>query len=335
MSSLAFGFIIPQGWSYDFSLLNKNRQENDDEDSAVNQYKYSKDIAEVIDKYSSIDSIYTYDHFLPYYAPDNKRNFFECFTLLSAIAAVTNRVKVGQLVTCNSYRNPALLAKMLSTLDVISNGRAEFGIGAGWHKEEYIQYGYDFPPALTRIEQLDESISVIKSMWTQERATFSGRYYSVKDVICNPKPIQKPHPVIMIGGEGEKYLLKVVAKHADRYNHPCGSVQVLKRKISIIKEHCISIGRNYKDIEFSILASCLVRETEEELKEVIRLRKKQLHGIQQVKAAKSTSLVGTPEKVRTVMNEYIDLGLTHFVLDLVGLDEDTIKMVDSKIIKKL
>ena len=224
---------------------------------------------------------------------------------------------------------------MLSTLDVISNGRAELGIGAGWHKEEYIQYGYDFPPALTRIEQLDESISVIKSMWMQERANFSGRYYSVKDAICNPKPIQKPHPVIMIGGEGEKYLLKVVAKYADRYNHPCGSVQILKRKISIIKEHCISIGRNYKDIEISILASCIVRETEEELKEVIRLRKKQLHGIQQVKAAKSTSLVGIPEKVRAVMNEYIDLGLTHFVLDLIGLDEDTIKMVNSKIIKKL
>ena len=335
MSSLKFGIIIPQGWSYDFSLLNKNRQENDDEDSAVNQYKYSKDTAEIIDKYSSIDSIYTYDHFLPYYAPDNERNFFECFTLLSAIAAITNRVKVGQLVTCNSYRNPALLAKMLSTLDVISNGRVELGIGAGWHKEEYIQYGYDFPPALTRIEQLDESISVIKSMWMQERANFSGRFYSVKDAICNPKPIQKPHPVIMIGGEGEKYLLKVVAKHADRYNHPCGSVQVLKRKISIIKEHCTSIGRNYKDIELSILASCLVRETGDELKEAIRLRKKQLHGIQQVKAAESTSLVGTPEKVRAVMNEYIDLGLTHFVLDLVGLDEDTIKMVDSKIIKKL
>ena len=335
MSSLKFGFVIPQGWSYDFSLLNKNRQENNDEDSAVNQYKYSKDIAEVIDKYSTIDSIYTYDHFLPYYAPDNGRNFFECFTLLSAIAAITNRVKVGQLVTCNSYRNPALLAKMLSTLDVISNGRAELGIGAGWHKEEYIQYGYDFPSALTRMEQLDESISIVKSMWMQERANFSGRYYSVKDAICNPKPIQKPHPVIMIGGEGEKYLLKVVAKHADRYNHPCGSAQVLKRKISIIKEHCTSIGRNHKDIEFSILTSCLVRETEEELKEVIRLRKKQLHGIQQVKAAESTSLVGTPEKIRMVMNEYIDLGLTHFVLDLVGLDEDTIKMVDSKIIRKL
>jgi F420-dependent oxidoreductase-like protein len=335
MSAIQFGVVIPQGWSYDFHLLDKMQQEEKDEVNAINEYRYSKDIAVAIDKCSSINSIYTYDHFLPYYAPYNEKNFLECFTLLSALAAVTNRVKVGQVVTCNSYRNPALLAKIISTLDVISNGRAELGIGAGWHKEEYIQYGYDFPPALIRIEQLDESIGVIKSMWTQKRATFRGKYYSVNDAICNPKPIQKPHPVIMVGGEGERYLLKVVAKHADRYNHPCGSVQVLKRKISIIKEHCNSIGRNHKDIEYSILASCLVRETEEELREVIKLRKKQLHGIQQIKAAESISLVGTPENIRRVINEYIDLGITHFVLDLIGLNEDTVKMVDSKIIKKL
>ena len=224
---------------------------------------------------------------------------------------------------------------MLSTLDVISNGRAELGIGAGWHEEEYIQYGYNFPPPLTRIEQLDESISVIRSMWTQQKATFYGKHYSIRNVICNPKPVQKPHPVIMIGGEGERYLLKVVAKHADRYNHRCGSIQVLKRKISIIKDLCTSTDRNFKDIEFSLLASCLVRETEEELKKVITHRKKKIHGIQQIQAAESISLVGTPEHIRMVLNKYVDLGLTHFVLELVGLDESTIKLVDSKIIKKL
>jgi alkanesulfonate monooxygenase SsuD/methylene tetrahydromethanopterin reductase-like flavin-dependent oxidoreductase (luciferase family) len=126
----------------------------------------------------------------------------------------------------------------------------------------------------------------------------------------------------------------VVAKHADRYNHPCGSIQVLKRKISIIKE-LTSTGRNFKDIEFSLLASCLVRETEEELKKVITFRKKKIHGIQQIQAAESISLVGTPEHISRVLNKYVDLGLIHFVLDLVGLDQSTIKLVDSKIIKKL
>src|SRR5918996_1144409 len=232
-NNLQFGLTIPQGWrGGDLPL--------EEENNPAKQYEFSKSVAIAADNLG-FHSIYAYDHLIPHYKDDIEKNIFECFTLLSSIAAITNKIKIGQIVACNSYRNPSLLAKMLSTLDVISNGRVELGIGAGWHKEEYIQYGYDFPPALTRIEQLDESISIIKSMWMQERANFSGRFYSVKDAICNPKPIQKPHPVIMIGGEGEKYLLKVAAKHADRYNHPCGSVQVLKRKISIIKEHCISI----------------------------------------------------------------------------------------------
>ena len=135
MSKIQFGVVVPQGWSYDFSLSDKDRRERD-EFIAIKQYEYSKDIAEAIDKYSSIDSIYTYDNFLPYYAPKNETNFFDCFILLSAIAAITDRVKIGQVVTCSSYRNPALLAKMLSTLDIISEGRIELGIGAGWHKEE-------------------------------------------------------------------------------------------------------------------------------------------------------------------------------------------------------
>lgn len=334
MSKIQFGVVVPQGWSYDFSLSDNDRRERD-EFIAIKQYEYSKDIAEAIDKYTSIDSIYTYDHFLPYYAPKNETNFFDCFILLSAIAAITDRVKIGQVVTCSSYRNPALLAKMLSTLDIISEGRIELGIGAGWHKEEYRQYGYDFPPAPIRIEQLDEAITIVKSMWTEGRATFRGKHYSINGAICNPKPVQKPHPVIMVGGEGERYLLKIAAKHADRYNHPCGTIKTLKRKISILKEYCISIGRDQNDIEYSILATCLVRETEEELRDVMKRRKKQLHGIQQVRAAEYTSLIGTPERIRTVIHKYIDIGLTHFVLDLVGLDKDTIKMVDSKIIKKL
>lgn len=334
MSKIQFGVVVPQGWSYDFPPLDKDRRERD-EFIAIKQYEYSKDIAEAIDKYSTIDSIYTYDHFLPYYAPKNETNFFDCFILLSAIAAITDRVKIGQVVTCSSYRNPALLAKMLSTLDIISEGRIELGIGAGWHKEEYRQYGYDFPPAPIRIEQLDEAITIVKSMWTEGRATFRGKYYSINGAICNPKPVQKPHPVIMVGGEGERYLLKIAAKHADRYNHPCGAVETLKRKISILKEYCISIGRDHNDIEYSILATCLVRETEEELKDVMKQRGKQPYGIQQVRAAEYTSLIGTPERIRRVINRYVDIGLTHFVLDLVGLDKNTLKMVDSKIIKKL
>jgi hypothetical protein len=130
LSKIKFGIEIPQGWSYDLLL---NKQQDEEEEDPIKQYEFSKSIAEV-DKFTAFDSI------LPYYAADDKNSFFQCFTLLSAIAAITNRVKVGQVVTCNSYRNPVLLAKMLSTLDIISNG-------TGWHKDEYLQYGYDFPSA--------------------------------------------------------------------------------------------------------------------------------------------------------------------------------------------
>jgi F420-dependent oxidoreductase-like protein len=340
-SKIKFGIVIPQGWSYSLLLSSIEQQQDEkakkehDGDGPVEQYNFSKRIAEAADK-SAFDSIYTYDHFLPYYAPSNEKNFFECFSLLSSLAAITKRVKLGQAVTCNSYRNPALLAKMLSTLDVISNGRVEIGIGAGWNQEEYIQYGYNFDSGLIRIRQLDESLSVIKAMWTQDRANFSGKFYSIKDAICNPKPIQKPHPIVMIGGSGEKYLLKVVARHANRYNHPAGSSEILKRKISVIIEHCNAIGRNYKDIDYSVLISCLIVQTDEEVKEKIKqLRKINPHVMQQVGEAESISTVGTPEKILSALNKYIGVGVTHFILDFIVLDERSLSVFDSKVIKKI
>jgi len=244
-------------------------------------------------------------------------------------------VKLGQVVTCNSYRNPALLAKMLSTLDVISNGRIELGIGAGWHEEEYMQYGYDFPLTVVRIEQLDEAVSVIKAMWSKQKASFKGKYYSIKDAVCNPTPLQKPYPTIMIGGSGEKYLLKVVAKHADRYNHPCGSVDLLKRKISKLKEHCAGFGRNPKEIEYSILISCLIGEESKMINEIINQRKNQVHGMQQVREAKNALLVGSSENILSGLNKYINIGITHFIMDFVGLSENTIRLFDSRVIKKI
>ena len=207
---LEFGLTIPQGWrGGDLPL----EEEND----PVKQYEFSKSISVAADRIG-FDSIYAYDHFIPFYSDDRDKNIFECFTLLSALASITERIKIGQIVTCNSYRNPSLVAKMLSTLDIISNGRVELGIGAGWYEHEYIAYGYYFPSNVSRIKQLDESLNIIKTMWKEKRPSFEGKYYRIKEAICNPKPIQKPHPIIMIGGSGEKYLLKVVAKHADRYN---------------------------------------------------------------------------------------------------------------------
>ncbi len=139
----------------------------------------------------------------------------------------------------------------------------------------------------------------------------------------------------MIGGSGEKYLLKVVAKHADRYNHPCGSVEILKRKISRLKEHCAGMGRNPKEIQYSILVSCLVGEDNNMIRDILNRRKNQVHGMQQVREAENASLVGLPENIISDLNKYVNIGITHFIMDFVGLSENIIKLFDSKVIKKL
>jgi F420-dependent oxidoreductase-like protein len=323
---LEFGLTIPQGWrGGDLPL----EEEND----SVKQYEFSKSISVTADSIG-FDSIYAYDHFIPFYSDDRNKNIFECFTLLSAVAAITERIKIGQIVTCNSYRNPSLLAKMLSTLDIISNGRVELGIGAGWYEQEYIAYGYHFPSNVSRIKQLDESISIIKAMWKEERTSFEGKYYSIKEAICNPKPIQKPHPLIMIGGSGEKYLLKVVAKHADRYNLFFGTPNEMKTKISLLKEYCSSFGRDYKEIKYSVVLPCIVKDTDKEVNEVLVQYKRKDNTLEQYLQYLARGVtIGTPEKVLQGIKKYIDIGVTHFILHFIGLGETTLRLFDAKVIR--
>jgi alkanesulfonate monooxygenase SsuD/methylene tetrahydromethanopterin reductase-like flavin-dependent oxidoreductase (luciferase family) len=222
---------------------------------------------------------------------------------------------------------------MLSTLDIISTGRVELGIGAGWYEQEYIAYGYHFPSNVSRIKQLDESLSIIKAMWKEKRASFEGKYYRIKDAICNPKPIQKPHPIIMIGGSGEKYLLKVVAKHADRYNLFFGTPNDMKTKISLLKEHCKSIGRDYKEIQYSSVLPCIIKNTDQEVNQVlVQYKRKDKTFEEYLQYLVGGVAVGTPEKVLQGIKKYIDIGVTHFILHFIGLDETTLRLFDSKVI---
>ena len=323
---LEFGLTVPQGWrGGDLPL----EEEND----PVKQYEFSKSISVTADSIG-FDSIYAYDHFIPFYSDDRNKNIFECFTLLSSLAAITERIKIVQIVTCNSYRNPSLMAKVLSTLDIISNGRVELGIGAGWYEQEYIAYGYHFPSNVSRIKQLDESISIIKAMWKEERTSFEGKYYSIKEAICNPKPIQKPHPIIMIGGSGEKYLLKVVAKHADRYNLFFGTTNEMKTKISLLKEYCNSIGRDYKEIQYSIVLPCIIKNTDKEVNEVLVQYKRKDKTLEQyLEYLVGGVTVGTPEKVLQGIKRYLDIGVTHFILHFLGLDETTLRLFNAQVIR--
>ena len=325
---LQFGLTIPQGWrGGDLSLEQQN--------NPIEQFEFSRSITMTADKIG-FGSIYAYDHLMPFFKEDLEKNIFECYTLLSAMAAITKRINIGQIVTCNSYRNPALLAKMLSTLDVISNGRIELGIGAGWYEKEYLAYGYNFEPHIERIRQLDESLSIIREMWTKTRASFEGRYYKVKDAICNPKPIQKPHPTIMIGGSGEKYLLKIVAKHANRYNIFFGTTHEIKRKITILKDHCSSIGRNHKEIEYSVVLPCLITQSEEEIYQILAKYKRKHKTVKQYLDCHVGGItIGTTEKIIKGLNEYVQIGVSHFVIQFIGLNKPILRLFKSQIINKM
>jgi F420-dependent oxidoreductase-like protein len=273
---------------------------------------------------------------IPFFKDDIDNNIFECFTLLSATATITKRIKIGKIVTCNSYRNPALLAKMVSTLDVISNGRMELGIGAGWYEKEHLSYGYNFPSHIERIKQLDESLSIIKKMWTKKSGSFEGNYCTIRDSICNPKPIQKPHPTIMVGGSGEKYLLKVVAKHANRYNIFFGTPQEMKRKITIVKDYCSKIGRDHKEIQYPVVLPCIITESGEDINQIVARYKRRDKTVEQyLDFLVGGITIGTPEKIINGLNQFIELGVNHFIIQFKGLNNSTLKLFRSQIINKI
>jgi len=327
-NNLEFGLTIPQGWrSGDLPL--------EEENNPVKQYEFARNISLVAEKLG-YDSLYAYDHLIPHFRGDIEKNIFECFILLSSIASITNKIKIGQVVTCNSYRNPSLLSKMISTLDIISNGRIEMGIGAGWYKDEYIAYGYDFPSDVSRISQLDEALTVVKKLWTEERASFTGNHYRILNAICMPKPIQKPHPIIMIGGAGERYLLKVVAKHANRYNLFFGKPQDIKRKISILNGYCMNIGRNLKEIEYSVVLPCIIGESEEEVHKILLKNQRKDKTINQyLEYLVDGITVGTPEKIVQGLNEYIDQKVGHFIIHFLNLNKNSLELFKSKVVNKI
>jgi len=296
--------------------------------SSADQYQYSKDIVITAER-NGFDSIYAYDHFIPHYRYASTGNFFECFTLLSAISAFTKKMKIGQIVICNSYRNPALLAKMVATLDVITNGRTELGIGAGWYEEEYNSYGYHYFSDIIRISQLEESIQIIKKLWIQKTASFHGKYYSIDGAICFPKPIQKPHPILMVGGSGEKYLLKVVAKCADRYNLYFGTPEEMKRKINILNDY----NSQSRKIEYSIVLPCLLVDKYEDMEKIIKNMKKGDMTVDQFKKSAAGGLtVGTVDDIVNGIAEYINIGVNHFIFHFLQLDQSVLKKF-SKVIK--
>src|SRR5262245_7238712 len=192
-----------------------------------------------------------FDHFIPI-AGDPDGPCLEGWTLLAALAAQTRRIRVGHMVTGNTYRHPAVLANMGATIDIISNGRLDMGIGAGWNELEHTSYGIELLPPGKRLSQFEEACEVIRLLWTQQYADFEGTYYQLKQARCEPKPIQKPYPPIVIGGSGERRTLRIVAKYADVWNFAGGPVDQFRHKLAVLEEHCRAVGRDYASIEKSV-----------------------------------------------------------------------------------
>lgn len=203
------------------------------------------------DTIPSIEHAWLFDHFMPING-DLTGPCFEGWSLLSAFAAQTKRLRLGLMVTGNTYRHPAVLANIGATVDVISNGRLDFGIGAGWNETEHSSYGLDLYKPGERIRRLGEACEIVKRMWTEQAPTFDGKYYQIKDAYCEPKPVQKPYPPFVIGGSGEKLTLRVVAQYADIWNCVGGDLENFKQKSAILDSHCAAIGRDPATIERSV-----------------------------------------------------------------------------------
>jgi F420-dependent oxidoreductase-like protein len=276
------------------------------------------------------DGLWLVDHFWARGLPDLE--FVEGWTTLAALAEATIQLRLGLMVTCNSYRNPALLAKMVATVDQISGGRIELGLGAGWMDEEYRAYGYDFPSMGTRLAQLEEGLEITTRMLSERRTTFEGRYYRVVDAPNAPKPVQNKVP-ITIGGAGEKKLLRLVAKYASRWNCPMSSAHEIERLLGVLASHCSDVGRDPAEIIVSEQLMVVIGETEAEFESKLETAKVMLGGFADVGAV---AVAGTPDRVIAGLKAKMDRGVTDFAVMFgdLGLD-DTLSLFAREVMPAL
>ncbi len=253
------------------------------------------------------DSVFCVDHMWQRGMPEV--DHLEAWTLLSALAPLTQRIRLGALVLCNSYRNPALLAKMAASLDHVSAGRVVLGIGAGWMEEEYRGYGFPFPSTLERIEQLDEALEVITRLFAEKCADFQGKYYQLDRAYNRPAPLQKPRPPILIGGGGEKYMLKVVARHADIWNCPNNHALEFDARLAALKRHCDDLGRDHGEIEVSEQCFIVVGADQGEFEKQWKTAN-MLFG--SAFDLERTAFRGTPEQVVEQLQKRVAQGVTFF-----------------------
>jgi F420-dependent oxidoreductase-like protein len=282
---------------------------------------------------SGFDSFWVMDHFHQIqFVGRPEEAMLEGWTVISMLAAITTKIKLGTLVTGIIYRYPSVLAKIAATLDVLSKGRLFMGIGAGWNEQESLAYGISFPSNQERMLRLEEAIQVIRKMWTEEPyASFNGKYYQIRNAYCNPKPIQKPSPPILVGGSGERKTLKIVAKYADACNL-FGSPETVRKKLDILKEHCKSVGRDYSSILKTKLSAIIVDDNNDMAKNRVR---KTFGGIPE-EQIKEFVIYGTPEDVSRQIEIFEQVGIQYLTVNLEPYGElEALNTFANKVINKI
>ena len=298
---MRFGVFVPQGWRMDLAEIA----------DPVEQYEAMTNVAKAADRLEVFDSIWVYDHFHTVPQP-TLNTTFEAWTITAALARDTQRVNIGQMVTCNGYRNPALLAKMASTVDVLSHGRLYCGLCAGWYEHECRAYGYGFPETRDRMRMLREACAVITKMWTEEYPTFAGEHYSINGPINEPKGVRTPHPSFWIGGSGEQVTLRLVARYADACNIGADP-DVAEHKLAVLRQHCDQVGRDYTTIikSTSLEDIVLVRRGETPEAAVARAR-----------SAMPSDFVGTAEELAERLRALADRGIDYVIVSFPRLAYD-------------
>jgi F420-dependent oxidoreductase-like protein len=302
---MRFGVFIPQGWRLDLVGI-----EPADQWSAMLQAARRAEAG-------PFESIWVYDHFHTVPEPTEEATH-EAWSLMAALAATTERVRLGQMCTCMAYRNPAYLAKVAATCDVISGGRVEMGIGGGWYEHEWRAYGYGFPSAGERLGMLDEGVQIMRQLWTEGRATLAGKHYQVDGAIGRPLPLQEGGIPLWIAGGGEKKTLRTAAKYA-QYTNFDATPETWKRKSAILEEHCRDVGRDFGEITRTADFNVVIGETEPDVQAKLEWIDAHYRRLVSADQADRTiklfrdGLAGTPEQIVEKLKELEGLGMTYAI----------------------
>src|SRR5690349_20070502 len=324
---MRFGMFVPQGWRLDLVGIDP-----------AEHWATMKGLAQHADA-GPWESIWVYDH-LHTVPVSTDQATHEAWTLMSAFGAVTERVRLGQMCTCMSYRNPAFLAKVAATVDIVSGGRVEMGIGAGWYENEWRAYGYGFPPAPERLGMLDEGVQIMQQAWTEGRATLEGKHYQVDDAIVAPLPLQEGGIPLWIAGGGEKVTLKIAAKYA-RYTNFDGTLDGFTRKSELLAGHCRDVGTDFDTIVRSANYNVAIGATEAEVDDQLQQLKSRLApfvGEEKAEGAlgavRGMPACGTPEQIVENLRALEKAGMRYGILNVAeaAYDRSGIELFERDVI---